>query len=300
MTGHLLSGGAFLSGMLLAAAGGVVSALAHKWRGRAVGGGLGAVGWTLAGLSAVPMAAWAWWGLTLLVCAWLVAQSLPLRIERGSARMLGLGLACCCLVAAAKEFSYRRLPKLSSGDGGAVYVIGDSLSAGTGGEGEGRPWPELLAERSGMRVVNLAVAGATLESALKQVEKVPGRNATVVLEIGGNDLIAGASAKKFAGDLLALIMEAQGRSSRMIMFELPLTPGMGAYGMAQRRLAEEFGVVLIPRKVLAAAVTAEGGTVDGLHLSAGGQERLAREVARIFPRPAGATEGGAEEEGAEQ
>jgi acyl-CoA thioesterase-1 len=298
MTGHLLSGGAFLSGMLMASAGGVVSALASKWRGRAIGGGLGVIGWTLAGLSAVPMAAWAWWGLTALVCAWLVAQSLPLRIERGSARMLGFGLACCCLVAAAKELSYRRLPKLSSGDGGAVYVIGDSLSAGTGDDGEGRPWPALLAERSGVRVVNLAVAGATLESALEQVEKVPGRNATVILEIGGNDLISGLSASKFAGDLLALLMDVQGRSSRIVMFELPLTPGMGAYGMAQRRLADEFGAVLIPRKVLAAAVTAEGGTVDGLHLSAKGQERLAREVARIFPREAGATE--AEAEGEEQ
>ncbi|MHC4915589.1 MAG: SGNH/GDSL hydrolase family protein [Planctomycetota bacterium] len=295
MTGHLLSGGAFLSGMLLAALGGVVSALARKWWGRALAGALAAAGGTLAGLSAVPAPPWVWWSLGVLAGVWLLAQSMPLRIERGSARVLGAALALCCLAAAGGELRYRRLPEVSSGEAGTVYVIGDSLSAGTGEEGEGRPWPVLLGRRSSARVVNLAKPGATLRSALKQVRGVGERRSTVILEIGGNDLIAGMPVEDFAGGLLALIMEAQARSSRVLMFELPLTPGMNAYGLAQRRLAEEFEVMLIPRRVLAEAVTSGGGTLDGLHLSAEGHERLARRVARIFPRPAGGEGEGSEE-----
>jgi lysophospholipase L1-like esterase len=62
------------------------------------------------------------------------------------------------------------------------------------------------------------------------------------------------------------------------MLELPLPPLANRYGQVQRRLAREFGVTLIPKRHLAAILSAPGATVDGLHLSASGHARMARMV----------------------
>jgi acyl-CoA thioesterase-1 len=56
----------------------------------------------------------------------------------------------------------------------------------------------------------------------------------------------------------------------VVMLELPLVPFSVGYGRAQRRLAAEHGVFLIPKRIFAAVLAAPGATADGLHLSESG------------------------------
>jgi acyl-CoA thioesterase-1 len=61
----------------------------------------------------------------------------------------------------------------------------------------------------------------------------------------------------------------------VVMFELPLPPFANEYGRAQRRLAAKHRVKLIPPRMLVDVLTAEGATIDSLHLSPTGHALMA-------------------------
>lgn len=85
-------------------------------------------------------------------------------------------------------FVFRIAPPTFPKELQSICVVGDSVSAGIGGQTE-KTWPLLLSQKNGIQILNLAASGATVNSALhKQVPKVPSDPQLVLLEIGGNDL----------------------------------------------------------------------------------------------------------------
>jgi lysophospholipase L1-like esterase len=66
------------------------------------------------------------------------------------------------------------------------------------------------------------------------------------------------------------------------MFELPLPPFRADCGRAQRRLAAQYGAVLIPRRFFARVLAEPENTVDGIHLSRQGHERMAEMMASLL------------------
>jgi acyl-CoA thioesterase-1 len=164
-----------------------------------------------------------------------------------------------------------------------IVVVGDSLSAGVGASTDGT-WPQLLSEQLKVRVSNLAQAGATLASGVLQARAVPEGSAIVLVELGGNDVLSGVGPERFEVELRSLLALLVTRDRRVLMFELPLLPSQYSYGRVQRNAAREYGVGLIPRRVLAGAVALPGHTSDGLHLSARGHAWLAARVAEAWDR----------------
>lgn len=172
-------------------------------------------------------------------------------------------------------------PEVKVSSGAPIHIIGDSISAGVGQEGE-HTWPGVLAELTGTEVRNHAVPGATLSSAMPQTLAIQGEPGLIVLEIGGNDQFGGATSAEYERDMDALLQATAAPNRRLVMFEIPLLPFGNGYGLAQRRLAAKYGVPLIPKHVLAGIITTDGATVDGLHLSPTGHRRLAESVFSIL------------------
>jgi lysophospholipase L1-like esterase len=164
-----------------------------------------------------------------------------------------------------------------------MYVIGDSISAGIGSEG-GSTWPKLIGEENHVRVIDLARAGSTIADATRHLKSEPLLDGLVLMEVGGNDIIGHASADQFGKDLDALAQEIRGQHRLVVMLELPLFPFDNAYGLAQRRIASHYGFILIPRRYFAQLLATPGATLDGIHLSATGQQRMA-EMMWGFIRP---------------
>jgi lysophospholipase L1-like esterase len=165
-----------------------------------------------------------------------------------------------------------------------LYIVADSLGAGMGGER--MTWPKLLAARYGLPNQDLSFAGANTRSALRRLTAaLEGRAddpSWVLISIGGNDMLGKTSAEDFANDLDRLLALACGdppHRRTVLMQELPLIPGASAFGAAQRRLAARYGVVLIPKRLLAGVVLTDENVVDGLHLSAAGHEHMAEALA---------------------
>jgi acyl-CoA thioesterase-1 len=143
-------------------------------------------------------------------------------------------------------------------------------------------WPQVLRDQLGYQVLDLSQAGATVASAMTQGARVPAGPSVVLIEIGGNDLLGNTSSGEFESGLRKLLDRVHGAGRQVLMFELPLLPLRNEYGRIQRRLAEEYGAVLIPKRVLAGAIGLRGGTLDGLHLSDEGHQSIARSVSSIL------------------
>jgi acyl-CoA thioesterase-1 len=124
-----------------------------------------------------------------------------------------------------------------------------------------------------------------------QANQLPTADGLVLIEIGGNDLLGATSAREFERDLDALFSRVCGSAGAspsrrtVVMFELPLPPLSNEYGRIQRRLTNQYGVQLIPKRVLMAVLARGGGTLDSIHLTDEGHEQLAAAVWNVI-RPA--------------
>lgn len=179
-----------------------------------------------------------------------------------------------CSVAALIEGRNWIVPQLPQGNFDKFYVVGDSISAGIGFQGE-KVWSELIIRQHGIKAVNLSVGGATISTAVSSADGIKDEKAFVILEIGGNDILRRTSLKKFGEDLDKLLKKVCLPGRTVMMFELPLPPFSGRFCASQREICRRYGVYLIPRRIFSEILTGEMKSVDGLHLSNYGHEHMA-------------------------
>jgi lysophospholipase L1-like esterase len=223
--------------------------------------------------------------------AWFIVWNLPPKGGRWPQVRAAVAAvaAIAALALAVLEWPHRYMPALPAIAVDRLAVIGDSLSAGIE-TARGGPWPVEFETLTGIPVRNLSQAGAQVSDGPDLARRLMPEDRLVLVELGGNDLIAGVSTAEFERGLnatLAAILPAgdKGDSPRtVVMFELPLLPHKVGYGRVQRRLAAAYGVLLIPRRDLTAVLGAADATSDGLHLAPVGARRMAQTVAeRLRP-----------------
>jgi lysophospholipase L1-like esterase len=178
------------------------------------------------------------------------------------------------------EFAHRRLPEIQGETSDHLVVIGDSISAGLGTRV--RAWPEVMQEMTGASITNLSRPGATMVDGLSLANRVTEQDHLVLIELGGNDLISGERSDDFESSLAEVLARLASPKRTIAMFELPLLPHMTAYGRVQRRLANRYGVWLIPKRFLTAVISGKDATSDGLHLTDLGVRRMASLVAHVL------------------
>jgi acyl-CoA thioesterase-1 len=278
---HIASGQAFFSGtcLLIAALG-----LTPFGRSRAVRisrNGLILLGLSLVGLSSTPLASWC--GLLVLATsgAWAISRlwrrplSRPLELSLVGAATAGW------LLAIAVEIPHHLPPSLPPLGRPTLGIIGDSLTEGMG-TSDIVTWPRLLADAHSIPVRDHARMGATVASALEQAEQVGPDEDLVLLEIGGNDLLGTTPSDAFHADLDQLLSSLRRPGRTLVMLELPLPPGSSAFGRAQRQLARDYDVILVPKRFLIGLLQAPGVTLDTIHLSQQGHRRMADGIWKIL------------------
>jgi len=189
-----------------------------------------------------------------------------------------LGTAVLCGVA--REYSHRPLPNVAGPVGDHLVVIGDSISAGLNPQIS--PWPHVMQQETGILIRNLSRVGATTADGMAMAAQVTPDDRVVLVEIGGNDLIAGVPSERFEKSLDSILSSLASNQRTVAMMELPLLPYRIGYGRTQRRLASKYGVWLIPKRCFVQVISGSSATSDGLHLSAEGSARMAKLVARVL------------------
>lgn len=282
---YLFGSGAafFLGGGFLLAAVGIRAYARRAWLG-----GLATVftilGMVLITLSATPLPYAGYLAGAAVLVAWLYAEESKRESWQRRRGWLRGAVVFFCLLGALMEVPYLVSPSLRVTGSPILYIIGDSVTAGLG-ERDAERWPGLLAQANAVAVRDFSRMGATVATALLQAESLPADGGLVLLQIGGNDMLGSTRPAKFAQDLEQLLRKVCLPNRAVLMFELPLLPFANEYGRAQRWLASRYGVLLIPKRVFVAVLTGEGATVDSLHLTRFGQQRMAEAVWALI-RPA--------------
>jgi len=233
----LLSGDTMYVGLCLV----MVGVVAARWRS-VLGGGLVWVGLVLAIISAVPIHPAAYVFLLFLGTAWQVSRTRNHKINQ----RMAAGFIVAVAIVFGWAFTHRGASHLTLPTDRAVFVIGDSLSAGLASSKEGA-WPQLLSARLNLQVSNLASAGATLRDGASQARAIPEIPAIVLVELGGNDLLAGVAPARFETDLRSLLATLVRTDRRILMFELPLLPFQNPFGRSQREVCAQYRIILLPR-----------------------------------------------------
>jgi len=189
-------------------------------------------------------------------------------------------LAVLLVVLPVVEFPHRTLPTIRSAPSEHLVVIGDSISAGINPLVP--PWPALMQQLTGIPVKSLAQVGATTSDGIELAAGVTPQDNLVLIEIGGNDLIANLPSSRFAQALEAILSNLAVPGRTVVMFELPLLPYKVDYGQIQRGLAAKYGVWLIPKRYFVGVISGADATSDGLHLTATGTQRMVSLVSRVL------------------
>ncbi|MGN6369123.1 MAG: SGNH/GDSL hydrolase family protein, partial [Phycisphaerae bacterium] len=171
------------------------------------------------------------------------------------------------------------------GRGDPRVGFGVSIAGGMGGNTA--PWPVVFEKETGVRVVNLARPGIGTAEAIALAKEVSAGDELVVIEIGGNDLLANVPGEEFGRELEGLVGMLDRPGRRLVMFELPLLVHKIEYGRVQRRVAAAHHVVLVPKRFFVGVIGGEGATEDGLHLSGRGAERMCGVVRRVVGKAVG-------------
>jgi len=274
---HLASGQAFFSGAACLLVAIAAPPQVRKRPGRVTRNILVGLGSVLIALSATPLPLLLYALLGVAMVAWSVCEARRSSIPVILVAISRAAAASACVAAVLVELPHHRNPRLPPLGRPVLGVVGDSVSAGLG-ESRGKTWPSLLARRHRVDVRDHSAMGATVASALRQVEAVTPEERLVLLEIGGNDLLGGTSPEAFEAGLARLLHAATQPGRTVVMLELPLPPGYNQFGRIQRRLARRYGVRLVPKRVVLGVLLHDGATVDSIHLSPGGHALMAESV----------------------
>ena len=168
--------------------------------------------------------------------------------------------------------------------GSAVLVIGDSITAGYGID-PAYAWPARLATRTGW---NVTAAGVNGDRSAGGRDRLPAlldahAPALVIIELGGNDLLARVPPTEIVANLDAMIDTARSHGARVALMAAPqpsavgMLTGLSAAGF-YRELAQRRKIILI-EKALPAVLSNASLKIDALHPNVDGHRALAERAA---------------------
>jgi acyl-CoA thioesterase-1 len=274
---HVASGHAFFTGVALLVIAGLASTRSKPVPKRITGLAF-SIGAIAIAISSTPIPYWYYAVALAVTVAWLIS---PLVVSTRWRRWSTLAVLAAWAIAAVLEIPYHLTPRLHPTSSRSLTVIGDSMTAGTGGEDRSKTWPNLLAREHDLTVQDISHVGDTAASARKRVKGEPIASPVVLLEIGGNDLLGSTPSAQFSRDLDALLAHASAPGRQVVLFELPLPPLHHEYGRIQRSLARKHNAALVPKRVLSSILASKDSTVDTIHLSQAGHRRMAACVWQI-------------------
>lgn len=179
------------------------------------------------------------------------------------------------LVAGAIELPYHITPSIASSGDRSITIIGDSVTAGVGGDEKSETWPSIIGREHDLQVQDISHVGETAASALRRARSQEIAGQVVIVEIGGNDVLGTTSSKQFGSDLNELLWHLVSPGRQVVMFELPLPPMYHEYGRLQRKVAAKHGVILVPKRIFLSVLAGGNSTLDSIHLSQAGHQGMA-------------------------
>lgn len=173
---------------------------------------------------------------------------------------------------------YSRVRNLDS-RGTNIIAFGDSLTAGYGA-GAGEDYPSNLAKLIGREVINAGVSGDTTDSALARIDAdVLQRSPRIVIVgLGGNDFLRGASIASTEANLRTIVKQLQQSGAMVVLLGFNFPSLTASYGKMYKRVASDEKCLLIP-DLLDGIIGNPSLKSDEIHPNARGYALMAERVA---------------------
>jgi len=136
-------------------------------------------------------------------------------------------------------------PKLNPiADGGTILAFGDSLTAGLGTT-KTNSYPAVLADLTGLNVINSGVSGETTDRGLERLPQELDRTAPdlLILIEGGNDILQNRSRSTTKANIKAMIELAKSRDIPVVLIGIPQKSLFSNSAPFYEELAEHFDLV---------------------------------------------------------
>jgi len=224
-------------------------------------------------VSSAPFTLKSEWLMLLFVIIFIILFHFRERVQEKWLYIFRILILALALIFVLFELPNFICPKIPEKNYTKMYLIGDSISGGVGFRGE-KTWHESMAEKNNIEITSYSVGGARVEHMFYDAKRIKDENALVLLEIGGNDILRGTTPKKYEEALEKLLKLICQPGRTVVMFALPLPPFYPDFGIVQKRLSKKHGVILIPRRYFASMLSGSENSVDGLHLSNAGHQRM--------------------------
>jgi acyl-CoA thioesterase-1 len=177
-------------------------------------------------------------------------------------------------------------------DAPLVVMLGDSIAAGLHLSAD-EAFPavlqrELAAAGTPFRLVNAGVSGDTTAGGLRRIDWILKQKPDVlVVELGGNDGLRGQDLAGVESNLRGIVTRAKDAGARVVLIGVQIPTSYGAdyagkFAAIYPRIAEELGVVLVPDFFAGVGGVPDMTLEDGLHPTAAGHARLARNAASVL------------------
>ncbi len=266
---HIVSGQAFFTGVCLVVLASITSMSTRPICQRAT------VLTFLIGIIAIIVSStaipyWLYAVATLVTFAWIAS-----RFKQSWRLWAPYATIAIWMVVAIVEIPYHIMPSFSLSGDRSIAVIGDSVTAGIGGDEKSERWPAILAREHQLKVQDISHVGETAASALKRARSQAITAHVVIVEIGGNDILGSTTSAQFATDLDALLGFLATENRQIVMFELPLPPLCHEFGRVQRAVAAKHNVRLVPKRVFLSVIAGDASTLDTIHLTQEGHQLMA-------------------------
>ncbi len=170
-------------------------------------------------------------------------------------------------------------PKLDAlGADDVIVAFGDSLTAGVGTSLE-NSYPSVLAELSGLNVVNAGVSGETTSEGLVRLPEVLEEHhpSLLILLEGGNDILQNQSKSKIKRNLEKMIQVAFDRGLPVVLIGVPEKSLFSNAAPFYGDLAEKYDLVF-DESVVASLMRSPSKKSDAVHFNAQGYADMAAEI----------------------
>jgi len=161
---------------------------------------------------------------------------------------------------------------------GPVVFLGDSISAGTGSQ-TGRGYVAILAQRTGLELINKGVPGDTTVSALKRLDEdvLSLKPALVIVQLGGNDFLQRLPQDETFANLETIIerIQQQGGAVLLLGMQSGIFGDKAAARYRELARAKKTGFV---KNLLDGILTRADLKADSIHPNDLGYERVADRV----------------------
>lgn len=183
-------------------------------------------------------------------------------------------------------------PAAASATTTTIMVFGDSLSAGYGLPQEAG-WVNLLKKQlpaqSKTQLINTSISGETAMGGRNRIEQAlkTHRPDIVIIELGGNDGLRGASIESIRDNLEAIIEASLRNKAAVLLVGMQLPPNYGiAYTQKFQdiypQLAKRHGVKLVPFLLDGFGDKREFFQTDGIHPNATAQRKIVENVWKVL------------------